>query len=134
MKRVDDLQDVFEMYCSRFKLSDGWFALGLIKREELCAHASEFIATGDRNTEHFRWKQFLEFLESRQSLGEEEMKKLYELGKIDSDRSMGESMMIRMLKHGNCSNALLAQAAESKRKSVRVAKRKSVRKSSQVAN
>ncbi len=73
----------------------------------------------DTNTEHYRWRALLDFVESKKLLDEHIVKALYNLGANDPDTGMGGSIMAHILGRNDCPKDLLELAAKSDEKFLR---------------
>ncbi|HSE22910.1 MAG TPA: hypothetical protein VLB68_14690 [Pyrinomonadaceae bacterium] len=69
-----------------------------------------------RNSEHYRWRAFLDFMQLRMSLDSSIARRLYQLGAGDPDAEMGGSMMAHILRRKDCPEDLLRDAALSDQK------------------
>jgi hypothetical protein len=103
-----------------------WFALGVVDEGVLARQRAEWDKGDDRNTEHYRYRAFREFLAARRPLAPELAASLYELGATDPDRSMGESTMAEIVRLPECPPAVLSAARASGCKHlVRIVQRRS---------
>jgi hypothetical protein len=90
-----------------------WVDFGIITPQKLCELEGEWNSSDDRNAEHYRWRAFLDFSQSRAFLGEELLRRLYQLGATDVDTTMGGSIMAHVLRRHDCPEDLLRRASES---------------------
>src|SRR5580765_4803544 len=90
-----------------------WVDLGIVTQQKLSELESEWRSSDDRNTEHYRWRAFLDFSQSKSFLGEDVLRRLYQLGANDLDTTMGGSIMAHILRRHDCPEDLLQRAAES---------------------
>jgi hypothetical protein len=93
-----------------------WIDLGIITPANLNKIEAEWAASDDRNTEHYRWRAFLAFIRSKDSLDEITARRLYDLGGSDPDSTMGGSIMAHILRRKDCPEDLLHAAAGSEEK------------------
>ena len=107
--------DIFQT----LKFSQEWIELGIITPEKLKQLEAEWATGEDTNTEHFRWRAFLDFIKSKEGLDENTAKALYNLGANDPDYVMGGSLMAEILRRKDCPKGLLDSAANSERKFLR---------------
>src|SRR6185295_1493281 len=107
--------DIFQT----LEFSQEWLELGIVDSGKLDKLESEWKSGEDRNTEHYRWRAFLDFMELQVSLDPTLAKQLYELGGRDADPGMGGSMMAHVLRRKDCTADLLRVAAESEKKFLR---------------
>ncbi len=96
-----------------------WIELGILTPEKLDEIEVEWSTSADRNTEHYRWRAFLDFIQSRSLLDERTLRCLYRLGANDPDRSMGGAIMVEILRRKDCPEDLLREAAASEQKFLR---------------
>jgi hypothetical protein len=97
------------------EFSQEWIDLETITPAKLNQIVEEWVSSEDRNTEHYRWRAFLDFVESRDSLNEI-ARRLYDLGATDPDSAMGGSIMAHILRRTDCPEDLLRAAAGSDEK------------------
>jgi hypothetical protein len=95
------------------QLSDGWLELGVLTEEQLASLAQEFAVGDDPNPEHYRYRVFREYLESRRPLPADTAEALYELGAADPDRAMGQAMMHDVVNLPECPETVREKAAAS---------------------
>jgi hypothetical protein len=93
-----------------------WINLGIITPANLSQIEAEWATSDDRNTEHYRWRAFLNFIQSKDFLDEITARRLYHLGASDPDSSMGGSIMAHILRRKDCPEDLLYAAAKSEEK------------------
>ena len=101
------------------EFSQEGFDLGIIDSEKLQRIESEWNSSDDKNTEHYRWRAFLDFMESQEFLDPLIAKRLYDLGASDPDAPMGGSMIAHVLRRKDCPVGLLRAAAESEEEFLR---------------
>ena len=101
------------------EFSQEWIDLGIITADSLNQIVEEWISSDDRCPEHYRWRSFLAFVESQDSLDEITARRLYNLGASDRDVSMGGSIMAQILLRKDCPLDLLRVAAGSEEKFLR---------------
>ena len=91
-----------------------------IEQDELALRDGE-----DPYPEHYRWRRFVSYLKSRDSIDPEQARSLYELGENDSDHSQGGSIMAAILRRDDCPGDLYEKALHAGRDHlVRIAKTK----------
>jgi len=96
--------------------SERWFALGLITKLQHQELINEFHKGEDTNPEHYRWRVFCDFMRKSDQLSADLMRQLYFLGEMDTDHSMGGSMMVAILKRTDCPMDIIESAKTSDRK------------------
>jgi hypothetical protein len=101
------------------EFNQAWVELGIITPEKLTRLAAEWARGEDTNTEHYRWRAFRDFIESKKVLDEHTAKALYNLGAQDPDLAMGGSIMAEILRRKECPKDLLEIAAKSDRRLLR---------------
>jgi hypothetical protein len=92
-----------------------WIDLGIITTDKLRQIEAEWTTSDDRNTEHYRWRAFLDFIQSKHSLDASTARRLYSLGASDPDSAMGGSIMAHILRRQDCPEDLLRVAANSEK-------------------
>ncbi len=97
----------------KLELTQEWIDLGIITRENLDELENEWRSSEDRNTEHYRWKAFLNYVQSNPSLADDVLRRLYRLGTNDPDPVMGVSIMAHILRRNDCPEDLWRQGTES---------------------
>jgi hypothetical protein len=111
------------------QFSDEWFRLGLITPARLNELEQEYRNGDDKDTEHYRWRIFNKFLEENESISDEMMRALYELGSNDPDPPMGGSIMADVLRLEDCPRDIIDLALRSERSHlVKIAKQKEGKK------
>src|SRR5947207_15528892 len=98
------------------EFSQEWIDLGIINPAKLNQLVGEWTSSDDRNTEHYRWRAFLDFVQSQNSLDEITARRLYNLGATDPDVSIGGAIMAHILRRKDCPQDLLRLAAASDKK------------------
>ena len=101
------------------EFSQEWIELGITSQARLVQLEAEWLASDDRNSEHYRWRAFLDFMQLQVSLDPLVAKRLYDLGANDPDDAMGGSMMAHVLRRTDCPKELLQAAAVSDEKFLR---------------
>ena len=101
------------------EFSQEWIDLGIITPAKLKQLESEWATGEDTNPEHYRWRAFLDFIESKVVLDENSARALYNLGANDRDGAMGGSIMANILRRKDCPKDLLELAAKSEEKFLR---------------
>jgi len=105
--------------CSELKFTQEWFGLGIVSQAKLNQIEAEWLASDDRNSEHYRWRAVVDFMQLHVTLDPLMARRLYELGANDPDVTMGGAMMAEVLRRKDCPEALLRQAAVSDQKFLR---------------
>lgn len=98
-----------------------WIDLGIIAPEKLVELETEWNKGEDNNPEHYRWRAFRDFMNSKEYLGAKILRELYDLGKNDADSLMGGVMMVDVLSRKDCPPDLLESALNSEEKFLRKA-------------
>ena len=101
------------------EFSQEWVALGIITPAKLKQFEAEWAIGEDRNTEHYRWRAFRDFIEVKESLDDNTAMALYNLGANDPDGAMGGSIMANVLRRKDCPKDLLELAAKSEEQFLR---------------
>jgi len=112
--QIEDMDILREL-----EFSQDWIDLGIVSRSKLDEIEAEWITSDDKNTEHYRWRAFLDFMQLQESLDPLLARSLYELGARDPDGAMGGSMMAYVLRRKDCPEDLLRDAAVSDEKFLR---------------
>ena len=73
--------------------SEKWVKYGLLDEYSLRLQCSEFLINEDQNTEHYRYRTFLNWLRSKSELEDYEIANYIELALEDPDVSMAGSAM-----------------------------------------
>jgi hypothetical protein len=98
---------------SLLRFGDRWLRLGLLTEEKLRALGREYETGKDRNTEHYRYRVFRDYLTSHRPLPAELAKALYELGREDPDPAMGGAMMADIVGLPECPVEVMNEASAS---------------------
>ena len=93
-----------------------WIDLGIITPAKLSQIEDQWTASDDKNPEHYRWRAFLDFIKSKDSLDAMTARRLYNLGASDPDSGMGGSIMAHILRRQDCPEELLHKAVASEEK------------------
>jgi hypothetical protein len=99
--------------------SQEWVDLGIITPGELERLKAEWDAGEDTNTEHYRWRAFLDFMRSSHSLDADTARALYRLGSQDPEVNVGGAIMAHILRRQDCPKDLLEGAANAEEKFLR---------------
>lgn len=75
-----------------------WLDYGVLTLDLLQNQVKEFSHDKDKNTEHYRYKAFINYLGSQSTLSDELVNKLFEIIKIDPDIFMASAMALDILK------------------------------------
>jgi hypothetical protein len=114
-------------YQRLLQFSDSWLMLGLLSEDKLCKLGHEYEQSDDKNTEHYRYRIFQEYLSSHRPLSASMAEALYELGAEDPDPVMGGAMMRDIVSLAECPVNLLEKASASGEKHlVKAAKRRTL--------
>ena len=97
----------------KLQFTQEWIDLGIITPDKLDELEREWQSSDDRNTEHYRWRAFVNFMQSKASLDDNVLRRLYRLGANDADPAMGGSIMADVLRRHDCPEDLWRQATES---------------------
>jgi len=101
------------------EFSQEWIELGIVSQAKLNQMEIEWLTSDDRNSEHYRWRAFLDFMQLQVSLDPLIARRLYKLGANDPDVEMGGSMMAYVLRRKDCPEDLLREASVSGEKFLR---------------
>ncbi|MDQ3686380.1 MAG: hypothetical protein M3430_12395 [Acidobacteriota bacterium] len=101
------------------EFSQEWIDLGIVTHGKLKQIEAEWAKGDDRNTEHYRWRAFHDFIQSKETLDADTATALYDLGANDPDYAMGGAIMAEILWRKDCPKHLLESAATSERKHLR---------------
>ena len=103
-----------EDYKALLQFSDAWFTLGVISLDELSHYGAAYEANDDKNTEHYRYGAFLQFLKRvTRPIDPVFADALYELGASDPNHSMGASIMTHIVELPECPPSVLEKALHS---------------------
>lgn len=100
-------------YQRLLQFSDQWLRLGVLSEDEIFALGHEYEASEDKNTEHYRYRVFSEYLSSHRPLSPQMAEALYELGRDDPDKVMGGAMMRAIVGLEECPTDVLEKASAS---------------------
>lgn len=106
-----EYDDIF----NKLQFSKEWLDLGIITPEILAKLKEEFETSGDKSTEHYRWRAFTKFLKANPILPSETFFALYSFGENDPDELMGGAMMRNLIDRPDCPVELIKIAAQSER-------------------
>lgn len=102
------------------QFSPAWFEAGIITTEYLALIVQAFRLEDDPNAEHWRWRAFKTFLDTKEPLTPKQCYQLYRLGQHDPDtHGAGTSMMIEVIRRRECPLDLVKEANASERSSLR---------------
>jgi hypothetical protein len=107
--------DIFQT----LEFSQEWIDLEIITPAKLEQLKAEWDTGDDTNTEHYRWRAFLNFMQSKPLLDADTAKALYHLGSKDPEVNMGGSMMAHILRRKDCPQDLLERATNAEEKFLR---------------
>lgn len=105
-------------FAAQLGFTPAWFAAGVVDEVILERIKVAWDESDDRNTEHYRWGAFCDFLNRHETLSPDLANQLYDLGNSDPDASMGGCMMTRVLGMSGCPRSLIEAARESERHNV----------------
>lgn len=75
-----------------------WLDSGVLTKENLHDQLELFKTGGDTNTEHYRYKTLIDFIESKSIISDVDLSNFLEIAISDADASMSSSAMERFLK------------------------------------
>jgi hypothetical protein len=75
-----------------------WLDYKVLTMDLLQTQVNEFNNGKDKNTEHYRFATFKNYLQAQTSISDEQISNLFDIIKTDSDISMASSMAIDILK------------------------------------
>ena len=101
------------------KFTREWLELGIVPDDVLTSLEALWLTGDDLNTEHYRWKAFVDFMEQHSVLEHDVLRRLYRLGQTDDDSSMGGAMIVEVLNRNECPKDLIYLASESTEKFLR---------------
>lgn len=102
------------------EFNQNWLELEIIDSDKLNRLKFIWEQGEDKNPEHYRWRAFCEFLQTKEHLDEKVLRALYRLGEIDKDKyGVGVSIRIEILQRENCPKDLFARALEAEEKNLR---------------
>jgi hypothetical protein len=120
-KSLSDVSDIGAL----LGFTPAWYALEIVDQAFLARARAEWDKGEDRNTEHYRYRAFREFLAAHRPLSSQLAVALYELGAADAEQGMGEAMMVDIVFQPGCPEVVLSAAAASgRRRLVRAAERR----------
>lgn len=102
-------------FAAQLGFTPAWFAAGVVNEEILARIKVAWDESDDRNTEHYRWGAFCDFLRSAPALSPALATELYALGEGDPDQGMGGCIMTRVLGKPGCPRSLIDAARKSAR-------------------
>jgi hypothetical protein len=97
------------------QFSERWLELGLLTEDKLSVLGQEYKTSDDKNTEHYRYRIFRDYLVSHRPLSRLIAEALYDLGEADPDFSMGGAMMHDIVNLEECPATVLDRALTSGR-------------------
>jgi hypothetical protein len=100
------------------RFTQKWIDLGIIDPEKFAKIKLEYLKGEDRNTEHYRWGAFRDFLQKNKVILNEVFYQIYDLGKTDPDYPMGRAMRFDIIKRSDCPVELINLATEDKDKAL----------------
>jgi len=80
----------------RLKYSDAWFDYGFIDEDNLMEQIEELEQGKDPNTEHYRYKAFLNFIDKHNSFEDEEIENYIKLVEADVDGLMSRNALSKL--------------------------------------
>ena len=104
-----------------------WYTLGIVDDALLDRLRADWDKGDDPNTEHYRYRAFVDFVLVHEPLSPDLAVALYELGSRDADPGMGGAMMVNIIYRPDCPKSVLeAAAASGQRHLVRSAVRRRI--------
>lgn len=82
------------MSLGKLKYNKEWLEYNFISEEELKNQTLEFENGEDTNTEHYRYKSFLNWIENKSYFTDEQIHQFIHLADIDEDQGMVGSAII----------------------------------------
>lgn len=86
--------DMNEEKLAILKYDQIWLDYKVLTLDILQKQLNEFNKGKDKNTEHYRYATFKNYLQTQSSLSEEQISHLFNIIKTESDNSMASSMAI----------------------------------------
>jgi len=80
----------------KLKYAKKWLEYGFINESELAIQIEEFEKGEDLNTEHYRYKSFLNILQKKLIFTDEEIDNFIELVELDDDQGMAGTALCKM--------------------------------------
>jgi hypothetical protein len=93
------------------QFSPEWIELGIVTPQEVDRLNRAYASGDDKNTEHYRWGAFRQYVQSHRPLPADMAEALYELGGRDPDPSAGSAMMHAIVELPECPDVVLTKAA-----------------------
>jgi len=75
-----------------------WVDFGLLSLDKFREQLHRYRSGHDNNKEHYRYTTFKDFLNSKDTLTDQNIYQLFELIKVDNDKSMATTMGLDILK------------------------------------
>ena len=107
-----------ELIFKLLKFNQKWFDLGLLNEESSENLIYKFENSEDKNTEHYRWKIFKDFLDMNSKIEEKKMYQIYELCKNEPDNMLQDSMIHSLIRRSDFPLDLLIKESYSDIKSI----------------
>jgi len=83
---------------NKLKYHQAWLEYGFINEAELINQISEFETGEDPNTEHYRYKSFLNFIEERKKFEDDEITNFIKLVDLDTHKGMASSALVQLFR------------------------------------
>src|SRR5690349_20670225 len=78
--------------------AESWLTFGFLSDDDLRTQRDAFTTSGDRSTEHYRYRSFCAFLSGRSSISDEELARYIELADLDPDQTMAGGALADLLR------------------------------------
>ena len=82
---------------NKLKYDQRWFEYGILTKEEYAKQIELFNLGRDTNTEHYRYKSFVKYIDSKEVFIDKEIFNLTELIQMDEDINMSGSVMKHLI-------------------------------------
>lgn len=89
---------------NRLGYTQSWLDFGILTEENLNNQTEHYNASADKNSEHYRYQTFKNFLELQPQVDNNLINKLFKIIQQDSDESMARAMGLDILKQKNVSD------------------------------
>jgi hypothetical protein len=98
-----------ETSLSRLAYSPAWLEYGLLDEASLREQWRQYAASGDQNTEHYRYRAFVAFLAKSGALDDTQIDRYIELAQTDGDQGMAQSALLHLIHLPGLSDGQLDQ-------------------------
>jgi hypothetical protein len=75
-----------------------WFEYGLLSQQQVIVQYQQYLSNDDKNSEHYRYHAFRQFLTENQHLSDQMLAQYIELAQLDPDQSMASAALIDLIK------------------------------------